>query len=171
LTAATETACPGRGLVLPARPDAPKHPYVGASAECWAFYGEVLAREYEDPAYSRVHQLTVDTYSVQHPGVPERRSIQSLALHLITLCLVLEHGVDPTAGPGIHKRLVKRPGFDWLEPPVSIGEMTVADVRRARSATMHGCLVRRWALDVWHAWTPHHATVRRWIHEARLAAP
>ena len=72
--------CPGCGLALPARPDAPKHPYVGASAECWAVYGEVLAREYEDPAYFRVHQLTVDAYAVQHPGAPERRSISNPSL-------------------------------------------------------------------------------------------
>jgi hypothetical protein len=32
------------------------------------------------------------------PGVPERRSIQSVTLHLITLCLVLEDGADPRAG-------------------------------------------------------------------------
>ena len=36
-----------------------------------------------------IHRLSVDTYAVQHPGVPERRSIQSVAVHLMCLCLVL----------------------------------------------------------------------------------
>ena len=96
-------------------------------------YGEVLAREYGDPAYFRIHQLTVDTYAVQHPGTPERRSIQSVALHLITLGLVLERGADPSAGPRLHRRLASRPAFHWLEPPRPIGRITVADVRRADS--------------------------------------
>jgi len=160
---AGETNCPGCGLVLPARLAAPTHAYIGASAECWALYGEVLAREYEDPAYFRVHQLTVDAYAVQHPGRPERRSIQSVALHLITLCVVIEQGADPSDGPKLHKGLAKRPGFGWLEPPVPIGEITIADVRRAESSAEHERIVRRWARDVWAAWEPHHATVRHWV--------
>ena len=108
--------CTGCGLVLPVR-EAPSHAYLGSSPACWALYGEVLAREYSDPAYSRVHQLTVDTYAVQHPGVPARRSIQSVAVHLMTLCLVLEDGADPREGPKLHKRFVESPSFHWLEPP------------------------------------------------------
>jgi hypothetical protein len=163
LTTVTETECPGCGLVLPGQPDAPNHPYIGASAACWALYGEVLAREYEDPAYFRVHQLSVDTYAAQHPGVPERRSIQSLALHLITLCRVLEDEADPADGPELHRRLAKQPEFSWLEPPERIGKITVADVRAASDAAEHERIVRRWAREVWRAWEPHHATVRRWI--------
>ena len=59
-------------------------------ARCWALYGELLAREYSNQDY---------TYAVQHPGAPDRRTIQSLALHLITLCLALEEGLDPPEGP------------------------------------------------------------------------
>ena len=159
----TETECPGCGLVLPGQPDAPNHPDIGASGACWALYGEVLAREYEDPAYFRVHQLSVDTYAAQHPGVPERRSIQSLALHLITLCRVLEDEADPADGPELHRRLAKQPEFSWLEPPERIGKITVADVRAASDAAEHERIVRRWAREVWRAWESHHATVRRWI--------
>src|SRR5918992_2105890 len=97
--------CPGCGLWLE-RVDGPKHPYLGASASCLALYGEVLAREYSDPALLSIHQLTVDAYAVQHPGVPDRRTRQSVALHLLTLCLFLERGADPRHGPALHKRLV-----------------------------------------------------------------
>ena len=48
--------------------DGPTHPYYGCSPACWARYGEVLAREFQDPAYFGLHQLTVDAYAVQHPG-------------------------------------------------------------------------------------------------------
>ena len=30
---------------------------------------------------------------VQHPGVPERRAIQSVGVHLVGLCIVLNHSV------------------------------------------------------------------------------
>ena len=129
----------------------------------------MLAREYGDPAYFRLHQLTVDAYVVQHPGEPERRTVQSLALHLITLCLVLERRADPAAGPTVHRRLAGRATFHWLEPPASRGRLTVADVRRARSAAEHAAAVEEWARDVWGAWKPHHAVVRGWI-ERELGA-
>lgn len=156
------STCAGCGLALPHR-QGPTHAYLGASAACWALYGEVLAREYSEPAYFGIHQLTVDVYAVQHPGVPERRSIQSVALHLITLCLILEDGVDPIQGPKLHRRLAKHHRFRWLEPPHPNGRLTVADVRRATSRPGHERTVEAWARDVWRAWAPHHATVRRWI--------
>jgi hypothetical protein len=159
------SACPGCGLVLPVR-EGSTHAYVGSSPACWALYGEVLAREYNDASYRRVHQLTVDTYAVQHPGVSERRAIQSVAVHLMTLCLVLEDGVDPREGPALHKRFVKRPFFDWLEPPRPNGRLTIADVLEARTAPDHERKVGEWARDVWAAWAPHHATVRAWLDRA-----
>src|SRR5204863_8366917 len=83
------TPCHGCGAIVPDA-DGPTHAYLGASAGCWAVYGEVLAREYGEYRYPSVHRLTVDTYSVQHPGTPSRRSIQSVAVHLVSLHLVLE---------------------------------------------------------------------------------
>jgi hypothetical protein len=38
-----------------------------------------------DAAYRRRHHLVVDTYAVQHPGVPSPQAIQSVAIHLIRL--------------------------------------------------------------------------------------
>jgi hypothetical protein len=109
--------------------------------------------------------VTVDAYAVQHPGVPERRSIQSVALHLITLCLVLEDNADPRVGPRLHKRLAGRSSFHWLEPPRPNGTLTVADVVHAQTAAAHVREVEAWARDVWKAWSPHHATVREWIRQ------
>jgi hypothetical protein len=158
------SACEGCGLELPVQ-EGPTHAYLGASAACWALFGAVLAREFGDPAYFRLHQLTVDTYAVQHPGRPERRSIRSVALHLITLCLVLEDGVEPRDGPKLHARLAKRGSFRWLEPPRPNGRLTVADVLRAKTPAEHERAVEAWARDVWAAWQAHHATVRAWIEQ------
>src|SRR2546426_1032303 len=88
--------CVGCGALVPAV-DGPIHPYIGASPGCWRTYGEVLAREYGEYAYPAVHRLTVDAYAAQHPGVPGRRSSQSVAVHLMSLCLVLEQGLEPGA--------------------------------------------------------------------------
>ncbi len=108
-----------------------------SSSACWARYGEVLAREFGDPAYSALHQLTVDAYAVQHPGVAERRAIQSVGLHLMILCLILEDGADPREDPKLHRRMVRRPSFEWLDPPLTQGRMTVADVLPVRNPSEH----------------------------------
>ena len=76
---------------------------------------------------------------------------------------MLERGADPSAGPGLHRRLARRPAFQWLEPPRPIGKSTVADVRDAGGPEEHERVVGDWARDVWAAWGPHHATVRQWI--------
>lgn len=87
--------CPGCGVELPAFAG-PVHRYMESSPSCWVAYGEVLARECSDPALMAAHRLTVDAYAVQHPGRPSPQSIQSVALHLISLCVVLfeEMGFD-----------------------------------------------------------------------------
>lgn len=157
------TPCPGCGLVLPEH-DGPIHAYIGASPACWSLFGEVLAREFSDPDYFRIHQITVDTYAVQHPGKPERRSIQSVALHLMTLYLFLERGVTATEGPTLHTRMnANKPPFHWLEPPQPNGRLTIAHVHEATTADEHEERVMAWARDIWAAWKPHHAVVREWL--------
>ncbi|MFN2467164.1 MAG: DUF5946 family protein, partial [Gaiellaceae bacterium] len=126
-------------------------------------YGEVLAREFGDPRYFAVHQLTVDAYAAQHPGVAERRAIQSVGLHLMTLCMVVEEDADPREGPKLHRRMLGRAAFEWLDPPPTDDGLTVADVLPAQTRSEHERLVRAWAQDVWEAWAPHHQTVRRWV--------
>lgn len=59
-------------------------------------------------------------------------------------------------------RCAERDRFVWLEPPPSLGEMTVVNVRKARNLAEHAELVEQWAKVVWEAWSPHHNTVRHW---------
>jgi CTP:molybdopterin cytidylyltransferase MocA len=165
LEAVTEP-CPGCGAwFLPQAIDE-THPYIGASPACWAAYGELLAREFGDATYGRVHRHSADVYAVQHPGIDDRRQRQSVALHLIALHRWLEEGREPRQLNAETQRLAAEArDWPWLEPPAGY-PMTVLDVLDARSGSEHVDLVRRWAETAWRAWSAHHATVRRWAAEA-----
>ena len=149
--------CVGCGVMVHDLPGKP-HPYLGASAGCWQLYGRVLAREYESyEALRDTHLYTVDAYSLQHPGVPERRSIQSVSLHLVRLYLAFEQGLRvPEVMVTTRKLLRERSRFVWLAPPSPNGTMTVADVLAAGDADEHRRAVLAWAEDVWAAWSLHH---------------
>ncbi|MGI8829087.1 MAG: DUF5946 family protein [Candidatus Limnocylindria bacterium] len=158
--------CPGCGATFLPRPDGAIHDYIGASPACWAAFGELLAREFQDPAYGWIHRHTVDVYTVQHPGINDRRQRQSVALHLIGLDQWLELGMDTRMLNPITQRLAsERRDWPWLEPPMTY-ELTVLDVLAATSADEHGHLVREWAESVWQAWSPHHLLIRQWADEA-----
>jgi hypothetical protein len=127
-------------------------------------YSEVLAREYGDRAlYQKVHRLTVDAYAAQHPGRPSAQSVQSVAAHLMSLCAVLENGASGQWAAKLIGEAVKAKGrFTWLQPPPSLGPVTVVDVWNANGPAEHETKVREWAASVWSAWSPHHATLRLW---------
>lgn len=126
----------------------------------------MLAREYGDIRYTPRHQLTVDAYAVQHPGLPERRSAQSVAVHPVGLCLTLERGRGQLELPRLRQRLVPpKRVFPWLTPPPSVGKLTVVDVHAPDTPQAHRALVDRWARSAWEAWSPHHAQVRDWADE------
>jgi CTP:molybdopterin cytidylyltransferase MocA len=162
-------ACHGCGArYLPQAIDE-THPYIGASPACWATFGEVLAREFGDISYGRVHRNTVDIYAVQHPGTDDRRQRQSVALHLIGICHWLEHRMEVAQLNEITQRLASedRP-WPWLTPPDGY-PMTVVDVVAARDGAEHVSLVRRWAEVTWQSWSAHHGQVRAWAAEALRA--
>lgn len=161
----SDERCPGCGIVLAAT-DGPTHPYIGASPSCWALYGEVLAREFSEPRLFDIHQMTVDAYAVQHPGEPERRSTQSVAVHLMTLALWIERDANPRAGTELHKRMVSQQEYVWLDPPRPNGTLTIAHVHDTSTIEEHRTAVREWASDVWRARERHHPTVWAWIERA-----
>jgi hypothetical protein len=143
-----------------------RRPYIGSAPGCFLLYSEVLAREYGDFRYAPAHQLTVDAYAVQHPGVPERRAARSVAIHLVGLCLTLERGRGPLELPRLRQALApSQRGFPWLAPPASVGVRTILDVHAASSPEEHRARVDRWARSAWEAWSAHHAQVRAWTDE------
>jgi hypothetical protein len=143
--------------------DGSTHGYIGASPGCWAVFGEVLAKEYEEFNYPPVHRLTVDAYAAQHPGKPSRQTIQSVAVHLIGLHLMLDliHDAD-WATKTISKVVQNSQDFHWLEPPSSLGGMTILDVYGTENLKDHTDHVYNWVHAVWHAWQPHHAQIHAW---------
>jgi len=136
------------------------HKYIGATQGCWNLYGEVLAKEYMDYEYfEHVHRLTVDTYAVQHPGEPGKQSIQSVNIHLISLYAVLiKNLTGKEATKMIDKILAKKPEFEWLEPPIPNGQITVKDVAKAISKENHKKVVKDWAVNVFDCWYSKHKT-------------
>ena len=164
-------ACPGCGVEL-AVLDAPTPVHVDASAACWALYGRLLVRQYTEISDGRVHRLTIATYAVQHPAMRERRPPASMTLELIALCLLLERGASvgrtTTRLAGI---LERPPALHRLEPPRPNGTINVSDVAAAHTPGEHARLVHCWARDVWQAWAPQHAQVRRWIDASFSGGP
>jgi len=164
-----ESACRGCGCLLPAT-DGPTHPYILSSPGCWGAYGEVSARTYSDPQRQVTLQVEVDAYAVQHPGEPNRRAAQSVGIHLMTLCLVIEQGADPREGPRLHRQMVERPVFRWLDPPPDRGDVTVLDVHATTDAAGHVAAVHDWGRSAWDAWAIHHPTVRTWLERGRSSS-
>ena len=157
--------CIGCGAEFP-ETDGPTHRYLESSAGCWACYGEILEREFSDLDYYAVHRLSVDTYALQHPGQPSPQTIQSAALHAMSLCAIFENGVElSAAGKVLQQGAKHKDRFEWLTPPTSRGTVTVADVHQAQSAVEHADLVHKWAESVWSAWSEHHPTFRTWLAE------
>lgn len=151
--------CPGCGIPYPPS-DSPTHPYIGASAGCWARYNDLLALEYGDLRLMRWHRLTVDAYAAQHPGVPERRSAQSVHVHLTGLCLVLEHDLDPPAVTRALKRIADGRSHAWLAPPPLGTAVGIPEAIAASAGDDYADTVRQWAEAVWLAWSPHHRIIR-----------
>ena len=160
--------CVGCGAVV-AKADGPTHRYLGTSPGCWSIYGNILAKEYSDARYAAVHALTADAYPVQHPGAPSPQTIQSVAVHLISLYLQLEQGLPPEQAAATKQAAKERLAneFAWLEPPANVGDVTAIDVERAANPAEHRELVARWARSAWSAWSVHHATIRDWAAHSR----
>src|SRR5580692_5527408 len=112
------TACIGCGALLP-ETGGPTHRYMTSSPACWAAYSEVLEREFgSQDLFQRVHRYTVDTYAVQHPGSPSPQGIQSVAVHLMSLCTLIEGGSTTEWAREIIREAVRIKGrFVWLQPP------------------------------------------------------
>ena len=156
-----ETVCPGCGLRMPQRESLPTDAhYYNASAECWSVYTEVLAAEYSNAVlFGQVHQLTVDTYAVQHAGGPHPD--KSVGIHLAGLYLTLVQGVKPTSVPPLLQQMARRretwPHFEL--PDGNTAVTTVFDIAMAGSSQEHIERVRAWSAAVWEAWAPHHVAV------------
>src|SRR5262249_38653789 len=98
---------------------------------CKNIFEEVLVREYSDYRYARNHRLTVDVYSLQHPGV-YMRSGKSFAAHLTGICSALEYEDSSVINQAVQKwlngaKLIEKPG----PLPERRGEVKITHVYNA----------------------------------------
>lgn len=131
--------------------------YYNTSPECWQVYTEVLGSEFSDALlYGQVHQLTVDTYAVQHAG--GTHPDKSVGIHLAGLHLMLEKRRTPPSVPRLLQRLAGSvQTWPHFPPPSRRGLLTVRDIARAGSPEDYIELVREWSRSVWEAWSCFHA--------------
>lgn len=146
----------------------------GQSA-CWRQYLEAVASiAYAGPTAAgpagAVQPSHVDCFATQHTrGMKhDRRQRSSVAVHLVALCLLLEHDVGGSGLMGYRQRTSKSmlPALgvaDWplLSAPDDYGAVTVASIHDAPVAEREDVLAQ-WPGAVWEAWREHHDTVRGW---------
>ena len=159
MTAPRESICPGCGLRMPVSDRAAYKGYYNASPECWVLCTEVLGSEFGNAVlFGQVHQLTVDTYAVQHPG--GKHPDKSIATHLAGLHLVLDRGIRPSNVSKLLQRLAEAvKTWPHFPPPNDLGPLTVCDVALTESVEAHIKTVEEWAGMVWNAWSQHHGEV------------
>src|SRR5262245_38237215 len=112
--------CAGCGLDVP-----------GGTEGCQAIFEEMIARDFSDVTYFRMHRMLVDTYALQHP---ERycASVKSFAAHFMGLGWLLEHDVTRAHGSDRLRRWLERaPRIEKPQLPRARGALTIADVRAA----------------------------------------
>lgn len=130
--------------------------YYNTTPECWGVYTEVLGAEFSNAVlFGQVHQLTVDTYAVQHAGGPHPD--KSVGVHLTGLYLVLDRGIPPMNVPRLLQELARQVEI-WphYPPPLERGPLTVFDIAMASSAEAHMHKSQDWARQLWNAWSAYH---------------
>ena len=135
-------------------------------AGCLTLFEEILAREFSDYRYGRIHRLTVDAYSLQHPD-SYMKSGKSFVAHLTGMCAAFEFEETFALNQAVQKWLSTNPKIQKpADIPKQRGTLTVAYVYAAVDAEEHTKRVREWARDVWAAWSQHHGLAKQLIGEA-----
>jgi hypothetical protein len=135
-------------------------------AGCLKIFEEIIAREFSDYRFGKIHRLTVDVYSLQHPD-KYMRSGKSFAAHLTGMCTALEHENAPVLNQMVQKWLSTNPNITKpVQLPEQRGSLNIAYIYSASDAGEHIKRVREWAQVVWGAWSEHHDLARRLIGEA-----
>jgi hypothetical protein len=133
---------------------------------CQEIFETILAKEYSDFRYAKVHRLTVDAYCLQHPDI-YMVSPKSFAAHLTGMCCAMAYGNDP------HLRRILQ---QWLngkkqleKPPMlaHLGSLTISHVANAKDGAEHAKLVKEWAAEVWNAYAIYHDLAKNLIATAQ----
>ncbi len=159
-------ACPRCGALVP-DVDGPVHKYVPSAPGCWRIFGEVQAEEARRFRYPQAHRLVVDAYMAQHPGDgSDRRDRQSVFVHLVGLCAMLEHDIrDPYATKLLGQVIRRRQGdFPILARTEGPGSLTVLHLIGADDLDDYERRALEWARSVWESWGAHRELIRAELH-------
>ena len=128
----------------------PLHEYMSAPAGCWKVFNDVLAKEYSDRDYWKVHRMTVDAYAAQHASGKDPRQTQSVVVHLLALYLTIEKKVEEAKVRKTMEFIIARheDSFPVLDKPELNGILNVSDVVKAKDANEHQRIVNEWARQV-----------------------
>jgi hypothetical protein len=140
----------------------PAHPYVPAVAGCWALFGEVQADEMTRFGYPPAHSIVVDAYMASHPGDgTDRREAQSVVVHLVGLCGLLENGWDSARSRAALRTVVSRKEqLPVLKPWPTTSAVNIHSMVGAIDLDDYDARARTWAAHVWQAWSHEHNTIR-----------
>ena len=152
---APDDVCKGCGAVV-----------ADGKAGCLKVFEEILAKEFSDYHYGRIHRLTVDAYSLQHPE-EYMRSGKSFAAHLTGICAALEYEDSLAINQAVQRWLSTNPKIEKpAQLPERRGNLTITHTQSASDAEEYIRRVREWGQDVWEAWSKHHDLARGLISEA-----
>ncbi len=133
---------------------------------CKELFDKVLAKEFSDFRYAKIHRLTVDIYCLQHPDI-YMVSAKSFAAHLTGMCCAIEYGNDTDLLRLLQKWLN---GKKHLEKPKMLehfGELTISHLTGAKDAGEYFRLVQEWAENVWNSYSIYHNLAKDWIEKAK----
>ena len=145
------------------------HVYVPSAPGCWAAFTSLQAHELERFGGHRAHGLVADCYMAQHPGDgSDRRDRQSVFVHLVGLCAVLERGW-PNSRSLLALLTATRRQFPALTRPSDPGSICVNDLACVQDAIEYQSCAASWATEVWRSWAPAHGLIRATLDELEHA--
>ncbi len=138
---------------------------VGGTAGCGLLFKELMGLDFSGGSNRRLHHLVHDAYVLQHPkGQPNH----SVAIHLASLCWLVEQGGRPgwdLLPASVLARLSLANGLPSLATPRGPWRLNISHVWGFQPAEVPG-RVEAWAKSVWEAWQPYHSLARTWLNGA-----
>lgn len=135
--------------------------------DCQSTCDAVLAREFSDYRYARLHRLTVDTYSLQHPA-NYMRSGKSYAAHLTGMYAAIETDSAENINRLVQKWLSRNPTIvrPGNPPEGNRGSLNISHLGDASDVSDYLRRVQEWAESVWPSWHEYHHLAEEWIAKA-----
>ena len=132
----------------------------------YGIFDAIIAKEFSDYRYARVHRLTVDAYALQHPD-PYMVSTKSFAAHLTGIRCAMEYENDPNLLRILQQWLNGKKQPEKPKLLENVGSLTISHVVNAGDGKEHAKWVNEWAENVWNAYAIYYNLAREWIETAK----